>query len=111
MRWLSLRFGAAVARLPRPLRLAVGRLWRLRLWRQLRLWWLWLRILPRRPRWWWNRMCYRHHWGPYCPKGGVHHWVYIGRNKNTGTPLWECARCGKIVRGRRPRGKHLQDRG
>lgn len=59
------RVAAAVARLPRPLRLAIGRLLR-----------------------------------DFRPQ---HRWVYAGWSAIHRTQLWECAKCGRIVRGPKPR--------
>lgn len=63
--WRSAWVAAAVARLPRPLRILFGRLLR-----------------EHRPQ---------------------HHWHYIGRSVETGKPLWQCQKCLRVVRGRKPR--------
>lgn len=32
-----------------------------------------------------------------------HHWHYIGRSIESGQPLWQCQKCLRVVRGRKPR--------
>jgi hypothetical protein len=63
--WRSACVAAAVARLPRPLRLLFGRMLR-----------------EHRPQ---------------------HRWHYIGRSAETGQPLWQCQKCLRVARGRKPR--------
>jgi hypothetical protein len=63
--WRSAKVAAAVAHLPRPLRLLFGRMLR-----------------EHRPQ---------------------HRWHYIGRSVESGQPLWQCQKCLRVARGRKPR--------